>query len=122
MYPGDHGNNEEKLDALLRAYRNACPDREPGLNFMPGVWQRIEARQRSTFSFLRMAQAFATAAAAVTLALGVYLYLPHNAGGRAGVYQQNYLEALADANTLDTPDIVGPVRLELTEETKQPGR
>jgi hypothetical protein len=122
MYPGDHGNNEEKLDALLRAFRDACPDREPGANFMPGVWQRIEARQRYTFSFLRMAQAFATAAAAVTLALGVYLYLPTNTATRAGAYQQNYLEALADANSLDTPDIVGPVRLELTEETRQPGR
>jgi hypothetical protein len=122
MYPGDHGNNERKLDALFQAYRNACPDRDPGVNFMPGVWQRIEARQRSTFSFLHMAQVFATGAAAVTLALGVYLYLPHNAATRAGAYQQNYLEALADANSLDTPDIIGPVRLELTEETKQPGR
>jgi len=118
MYPGDHGNNDEKLDALLKAYRDACPDREPGANFMPGVWQRIEARQRSAFSFLRMEQAFATAAAAVTLALGVYLYLPHNASARAGAYQQNYLEALAEANSLDTPDIVGPVRLELTEDAK----
>ncbi|MGP8244117.1 MAG: hypothetical protein ACLQVN_06325 [Bryobacteraceae bacterium] len=122
MYPGDHGNNEEKLDALFQAYRNACPDREPGVNFMPGVWQKIETRQRNAFSFLRMAQAFATAAAAATLALGVYLYLPHNARARGVAYQQNYLEALADANSLDTPDIVGPVRLELTEDAKQPGR
>jgi hypothetical protein len=30
----------------------------------------------------------------------------------------SYLEALADANTLDTPENVGPVRLELNE----PGR
>jgi hypothetical protein len=122
MYPGDDGKHEEKLDALFQAYRNACPDREPGVNFMPGVWQRIEARQRNTFSFLHMAQAFVTAAAAVTLALGVYLYVPNNAKARGAAYQQNYLEALADANSLDTPDIVGPVHLELTEDTRQPGR
>ena len=121
MYPGDRGNKEEGLDALLRAFRDACPDREPGPNFMPGVWQRIEARQLATFSFRRMAQAFVTAAAAVTVALGVYLYLPRNAA-RANPYPQNYLEALADANTLDTPDIVGPVRLDLTEDSQQPGR
>jgi len=122
MYPGDDARNEEKLNALFVAYRNACPDREPSVNFMPGVWQRIEARQRNTFSFLHMAQAFATAAAAATLALGIYLYVPHNSKARAAAYQQNYLEALADANSLDTPDIVGPVRLELTEDIKQPGR
>ena len=43
---------------------------------MLGVWQRIEAWERNTFSFLHMAQAFVTAAAAITLALGVYLYAP----------------------------------------------
>jgi hypothetical protein len=87
---------------------------------MPGVWQRIEARQRNTFSFLRMAQVFATAAAAATLALGVCLYLPHNAGGRTGAYQQNYLEALADANSVETPDIIGPLRLDLNQDSNQP--
>jgi len=122
MYPGDHGNHEEELDALFRAYREACPDREPGGNFMPGVWQRIEAQQRNTFSFLHMAQAFATAAVAATLALGVYLYLPQNSSARAGAYQQNYLEALADANSVETPDIVGPLRLDLRQSANEPGR
>jgi len=112
MYPTRGG--DDKLDSLLRAYRAACPDREPSANFMPGLWRRIEARQSNIFSFERMVRGFVTAAAAVTIAIGVYVSLPR-ATPATGV---SYLEALADANTLDTPEIVGPVRLDWNE----PGR
>ena len=111
MNPGFE-NEEARLDGLFAAFRAASPDREPGANFMPRVWQRIEARQRFAFSFRHMAQGFVTAAAALTVALGVYLYLPSD---HKPVYQQSYLEALAEANSLDTPDIVGPVHLELND-------
>ncbi len=37
----------DKLDALWVEYRNACPDPEAGAGFMPGLWQRIEARRSS---------------------------------------------------------------------------
>ena len=30
-------------------------------------------------------------------------------------YYSSYVEALAEANTIDTPDIVAPVRLDLSE-------
>jgi ABC-type transport system involved in cytochrome c biogenesis permease subunit len=69
-----------------------------------------------------MERVFVTVAAAATLALGVYLYLPQNSSARAGAYQQNYLEALADANSVETPDIVGPLRLDLRRDSNQPGR
>jgi hypothetical protein len=105
------GNVDERLDALLRAYRDACPTPEPSANFMPDLWQRIESRQSFTFSFQRMASAFVTAALALSLVLGVYMSIPHNSSS----YSQSYLEALADANTLDTPDYVSPVGLELSE-------
>ena len=108
-------NDSGKLDALFRAYRAACPDRDPSVNFMPELWQRIEARQSFTFSLRRMVSGFVTAAAALTLALGVYMALPH---ARAAAYPVSYLEALADANSIDTPDTVGPVRLDLNS----PGR
>jgi len=113
MYPSER--NEKKLDALFWAYQAACPDREPSANFMPGVWQRIEARQDFTFSFRRMASGFVTVAAALTLVLGVYMSLPHMRALSAPQVQVSYLEALADANTLDTPEIVGPVRLDLSD-------
>jgi hypothetical protein len=113
MYPTHH-SDEERLDALFRAYRAACPDRDAGANFMPELWKRIEARQTFTFSFRRMANAFVTAGLALTVVLGVYMAIPQ----RSPAYPVSYLQALADNNTLETPEIVGPVRLDLTD----PGR
>jgi len=109
-----HGNKDEQLDALFRAYRAACPTPEPSPNFMPQLWQRIESRQTFAFSFRRLAGALVTAAMAASLALGVYMALPaRNAPNPA--YYTSYVEALAEANTIDTPDIVAPVRLDLSE-------
>ncbi len=109
MYPMQGG--DDKLDSLWRAYRAACPDREPSANFMPDLWRRIESRRNFTFSFQRMVRGFVTAAAAVAIAIGVYVSLPRS----TPVSGVSYLEALADANALDTPEIVGPVRLDLNE-------
>jgi hypothetical protein len=115
MYPSQ-GSDEERLDSLFRAYRAACPDRDPSPNFMPHLWRQIEARQTFTFSLRRMASGFVTAAVALTLALGAYMSLPHSRSSANSPL--SYLEALAEANSLDTPEIVGPVHLEVTD----PGR
>jgi hypothetical protein len=104
------GNEDEKLDSLFRAYRDACPDPEASANFMPTLWARIDSRQTFLFSFRRMANAFVTAAVALSIALGVYMSIPHSAPGLASTY----VEALADANPLDNPDVVSPAaRVEL---------
>jgi hypothetical protein len=102
------GNHEEKLDALFRAFA-ACPTPEPSVNFMPTLWQKIESRQTFTFSFRRMANTFAAAAAALTLALTVYMYVPH---GSPSIPSQTYLDVLADAHPLGAPELVSPARLE----------
>ncbi len=104
-----HGSSsdEERLDALFREFAKACPDRDPSANFMPKLWQQIEARQTYTFSFRRMANALVTAAVALSIVLGVYMSIP-----QPGYSTQTYIEALADANAIDTPDIVGPVHLD----------
>jgi hypothetical protein len=105
-----HGSDEERLDALFGAVREACPDRDPGTKFMPDLWQKIEARQRATFSLGRMAGAFVTAALAFSLMVGIYLALPHN----SSYYSQSYVEALSDDHAPDqTADLYEPVRLEL---------
>ena len=106
-------SDDEKLDALFRAFQAACPDRDPSANFMPGVWQRIEARQSFTFSLRRMANGFVTAAVALTIVLGLVMSRPHSQAVPNSPI--SYLEALADADSLDTPEIVGPVRLDLSE-------
>jgi hypothetical protein len=54
---------------------------------------------------------FVTVAAAVAIAIGVYVSLPRT----TPTYEANYLEALAEANPVDTPDNVVPVRLDWNE-------
>jgi len=105
------GNNEERLDALFRAYRDACPTPEASANFMPALWGRIESRQNFTFSFRRMANGFVTAAVALTIALGVYMSMPH---ASASTSSETYIEALAEAHPLDAPDVVMPARFDLS--------
>jgi hypothetical protein len=92
------GNDEERLDALFRAYRDACPTPEASANFMPNLWQRIEARQTYAFSFKRMANALVTAALAFSILLGVYMSMPNS----NPYYAQTFVEVLADASTQDT--------------------
>jgi hypothetical protein len=104
------GSDDEKLDALFRAYHGACPVPEASANFMPNLWAKIESRQTFTFSFRRMAAGFVTAALALSLALGVYAALPHANPNSP----QTYLEALAEARPLDAPEIVGTAHLDPT--------
>lgn len=103
------GSSDEQLDALFRAFASACPDRDPSANFMPNLWKRIETRQTYAFSFRRMANALVTAAVALSIALGVYMAIPHTHTTQGS---QSYIEALAEANAVDAPDIVGPVHLD----------
>jgi len=106
-----HGNENERFDALMAAYRSACGSPEASANFMPELWARIESRQSVTFSFRRMANVFATASMALSLVLGIYLALPRS----NPAVSQSYVEALAEASTPDAQDFVNPVSLELAE-------
>ena len=103
--------NDDQLDALFRAYHNACPVPEPSANFMPHLWQRIESRQSYGFSFRRMANALVTAAVAATICLGVYTTMRRS---DTAMYSQSYVEALAENNTIDT-DLVAPASLEIDQ-------
>ena len=103
-------SDEERLDALFRAYRDACGTPEPSANFMPDLWARIESRQRFTFSFRRMANALSTAAMAASLALGIYMAIPRS---NPTFVSQTYVEALADNPAADSAaDVIEPVSLE----------
>lgn len=61
------------LAQLFREYRDALPDPEPSATFTPGLWQRIEARQKDTLGFRRLARAIITAAAAASLLMAAWL-------------------------------------------------
>ena len=114
-----HGSDDQKLDALFRAYKDACPDPDAGVNFMPNLWARIESRQRFTFSFRRIANALTTAAVATSLALGLYMSIPRS---NALDYNETYVEALTEATTPDSADLVNPATLEFAPERPQPVR
>ena len=62
-------NNESRLDDLFERYRAACPEIEPGANFMPNLWEKIDARHSFWFVFQGLARAAATASAALCLLL-----------------------------------------------------
>jgi len=109
--------DEELLDELFRAYREACPTPEASANFMPQLWERIEARQRFSFFVRRMASGFVTAAVALTFAMAVYLYTPHTG---SAFYSESYVEALASGHAADTAEeYVEPVRFDLSEPAGQ---
>jgi len=112
MFPM-RGSDDEKLDGLFQAYA-ALPIPEPSVNFMPELWQRIESRQTFTFSFRRLANAFATAALALTVGLGLYMAVPHTTPASS----QTYLDVLADAHPIAAPDLVSPARLDLADSAK----
>jgi hypothetical protein len=104
-----HGSDDQRLDALFVAFRQACPDRDASANFMPGLWQKIDARKRVSFSLGRMASAFVTAALAFSLMIGMYMARP----GNTSYFAQNYVEALnEDHGAEQTADLYEPVRLE----------
>ncbi len=105
------GNDDQQLDALFGAYRAACGNPEPSANFMPNLWARIESRQSLTFSFRRMANAFAAATVALSIVLGIYMAVP--AKPTQPVISASYVEALAEASTPDAQEFVNPVTIDV---------
>jgi len=86
---------DERLDTLFRAYHLACEPPEVSANFMPELWQKIEKVQNARFSFRRIAKSFVTAAAALSMVLGVVSFLPLQ---NSRAYNLTYVEALAAHN------------------------
>jgi hypothetical protein len=92
--PMDRGipdENESRLDELFRAYREACPDPEPSVNFIPEMWTKIEAREVSTNWFGRMAKGLVTAAVALSVLLGMLASTPNQA---VEYFNATFVEAL----------------------------
>ncbi|MDX2154526.1 MAG: hypothetical protein SFV54_27540 [Bryobacteraceae bacterium] len=67
-------DEERNLDGLFAAYREATPDPEPSPEFMPGLWQKIEARRSPTVYWRRWANVFVTGALAASVLLSVALF------------------------------------------------
>jgi hypothetical protein len=100
----DRGQPDGRLDALFEAYREACAAPEPSASFMPGIWRRIEERQRSVAFFGHWARRLATAAAVASLAMAAYLYIPRFS--HSGSATESYVEMLASVHAADSSDSI----------------
>jgi hypothetical protein len=65
-------SNERNLDRLFERYAHACPDVDAGANFMPAIWQRIDARRGFSFKLASYARILAMTAASICLAAGLF--------------------------------------------------
>lgn len=84
---------EARLDALLYAYREACPVPEVDTNFMPDLWARIEAsrleRSQSANIFSHTVRFLVTTAIAVTVMFGIMIGMEKQTGNvTPGVYME----------------------------------
>lgn len=103
-------SNHDRLAAVLAAYREACPDPEPDPNFMPLLWQKIEARQTFAQSIQRIARAFVTVAVAICVLMTVVLVSarsPHsvfNSGSYVEMLAAEQApEGMEELGHIDTP-------------------
>jgi hypothetical protein len=62
-------SDDSGLDQFFQRYRQSCPDVEPSANFMPMIWQKIEARHSFPFLFRKLGRSMVTASAALCLLL-----------------------------------------------------
>ncbi len=110
-------NDEERLAVLFQAYRMAVPDPEGSPEFMPRLWERIEARQRATAFFRHLAAGLATSAAVISLLLFL-ISIPGPRTSRSVVYRQTYLEVLAEEHAAQSPVYAEPVSVESDSESE----
>lgn len=109
---GFRGNDEAGLDDLFRAYKLVCSDPEPSVNFMPGLWAKIEAREASRTIFSRVAKTLVTAALGASV---VMLLLSSSYNQPAPSFEGSYLQALA----ADHASNLEPLQVERISELEQ---
>lgn len=98
----DRWNNE--LDGLFAEYKQAIPDSDPGANFMPELWRKIEARQSFTLRVRKLTQVFVGAAAAVCLLFAMIEVVP---GSSRPEVHGSYIDVLAAAHPVDNITALG---------------
>lgn len=102
-------NREHRLDQLFEAYKAACPDPEPGANFMPTMWQRIEARRSPVLQWVTMSRRALVGAMALCMVLALVM---GTAFTSSQFYQSTYIEALDDDDVPEDLAAMHPVSME----------
>jgi hypothetical protein len=91
---------ERELDELFRAYGQSFADMDAGSGFMPGVWEKIEARRSFAFRVRHLARAFLGATAVLFTLMAGFLVLVENRA--APDPHESYLDSLASAHATDS--------------------
>ena len=122
MLFNDQGNHEsmgdnERLDSLFLAYREACPDPEASPDFMPRLWQKIEARERVSVLFGRLSRNLVTAAVALTVMMALALSMMRLQNRSPYDQNQTYVEVLAADHLQENLDNFAPVHVEPVSDT-----
>ena len=102
-----------RLDSLFHAYRQACPDPEPSVNFMPEMWAKIEARQASSTIFSRVARGLVTAALGASVVMG--LLSASHPQPIVTTYEGSFMQALMADHVSD----LEPLQVERISELEQ---
>jgi len=89
----DLTDSNERLDRLFQEYRAACDVPELSAEFMPALWQRIEARQSPSWVFKKISGWFVAASVAATAVLAIATFtMPATP---SVIYAETYVDALA---------------------------
>ncbi|HJY05444.1 MAG TPA: hypothetical protein VJ323_03960 [Bryobacteraceae bacterium] len=90
--------DNRELDELFRRYRAACPDVEPGPNFMPCIWERIERNRSFSLVFDKLARLLVTASAAACLLLAALNFVPRQSAASETTRFASYADVLTAAD------------------------
>ena len=101
----DRMNQDDRLDALFAEYRESVSDPEASADFMPKLWQKIEARRaENTWIFRRLAQVCVGATVALTLLLS--MVLAPTSDGSEVFYSGTYVDVIAADHAEDYSQVL----------------
>lgn len=107
----DFSENNERLDQLFQQYREACDVPEVSPNFMPALWQKIEARQSSSWVFRKVSGWFVAASAAASAMLAIALLTTPSTPSTSN-YASTYVDALAADHATEYTLYTEPVHVD----------
>jgi hypothetical protein len=95
-----NGEND-RLSPLWESYRNACPAPDASAGFMPGLWEKIDARRSFVWKLRLYTRGLVTAAAALCLVMAGLTIAPI-AGSGDVIYTHTYIDTLSDSQGPET--------------------
>ena len=105
----DFSNSEERLNQLFAEYREACEAPDLSAGFMPALWQKIEARQSTSWVFTKISGWFVAASAAATAVLALALL---STPMPTGTPVATYVDALAADHATEYTLYTEPVHVD----------